>query len=148
MTDQPTAPQTWDTLPDDPADIPFPIVVGWEARKIGQANWTAMADSIEALGTWTRYHGDPDWWMPWPTFQSDPTTVDHRLAADVGGHPVIPLPVRWRMGAHGDPIAEFDYIVLHLHRDGSVTWHDELAAAQMATTDANTAAAEAARGEG
>lgn len=31
MTDQPTAPQPWDTLPDDPDAIPFPIVVGWEA---------------------------------------------------------------------------------------------------------------------
>ena len=138
MTSQP--PQPWDTLPDDPADIPFPIVVGWEDR---------MASTIPTeveLHAWTN-HATPEWWMPWPTLQPDPTTVDHRLAADVGGHPVIPLPVRWRMGAHGDPIAEFDYIVLHLHRDGSVTWQDQLAA-QMATTDANTAAAEAARGEG
>ena len=50
---------------------------------------------------------------------------DHRLATEVGGHPVIPLPVHWRMGAHGDPIAEFDYITLHLWPDGSVTWKDE-----------------------
>ena len=50
---------------------------------------------------------------------------DHRLAAEVGGHPVIPLPVHWRMGAHGDPIAVFDHITLHLWPDGSVTWKDE-----------------------
>ncbi len=53
------------------------------------------------------------------------TRDDHRLAQNVGGHPVIPLPVHWRTGAHGDPIAVFDCIVLHLHRDGSVTWSDQ-----------------------
>ena len=52
-------------------------------------------------------------------------TAEHRLATVPGGHPVIPLPVHWRMGDHGDPIAEFDCIVLHLHRDGSVTWSDQ-----------------------
>lgn len=51
---------------------------------------------------------------------------DHRLAQEVGGHPTIPLPVLWRLGAHGDPIAVFDHIVLHLWPDGSVTWTDEL----------------------
>lgn len=49
----------------------------------------------------------------------------HRLAQNVGGHPIIPLPVHWRTGDHGDPIAVFDCIVLHLHRDGSVTWSDQ-----------------------
>lgn len=56
-----------------------------------------------------------------------PAHVDHRLAAEVGGHPVIPLPVHWRLGLHGDPIAVFDHIVLHLHRDGTVTWSDQIA---------------------
>jgi len=50
---------------------------------------------------------------------------EHRLTQVPGGHPVVPLPVHWRTGDHGDPIAEFDYIVLHLHRDGSVTWSDQ-----------------------
>ncbi len=50
---------------------------------------------------------------------------DHRLAQVPGGHPVVPLPVHWRMGAHGDPIAVFDNISLHLWPDGSVTWSDE-----------------------
>ena len=76
MTDQPTAPQTWDTLPDDPDAIPFPIVVGWEGRKSGQVDWTATTDGPETLATWTRHHGDPDWWMPWPTFTPDPMTVN------------------------------------------------------------------------
>ena len=131
MTDQPTAPQTWDTLPDDPDAIPFPIVVGWDASRDGTAAFSVNMEDAEMLATWTRRHGTPAWWMPWPTFAPDPRT-DHRLATDVGGHPVIPLPVRWRMGGHGDPIAEFDHIVLHLHRDGSVTWQDELAAAMLA----------------
>ena len=52
-------------------------------------------------------------------------SAEHRLASVPGGHPVIPLPVHWRMGAHGDPIAVFDYLVLHLHPDGSVTWSDQ-----------------------
>lgn len=50
---------------------------------------------------------------------------DHRLAQVPGGHPVVPLPVHWRMGAHGDPIAVFDNISLHLWPDGSVTWTDD-----------------------
>lgn len=57
-----------------------------------------------------------------------PRHIDHRLATEVGGHPVVPLPAHWRVGAHGDPIAVFDHISLHLHRDGSVTWSDELQA--------------------
>ena len=52
-------------------------------------------------------------------------SAEHRLASVPGGHPVIPLPVHWRMGAHGDPIAVFDHIALHLHPDGSVTWSDQ-----------------------
>lgn len=36
----------------------------------------------------------------------------------------VPLPANWYMGAHGDPIAQFDYIVLRLHPDGTVTWFD------------------------
>lgn len=61
---------------------------------------------------------------PTVTDEQKPTD-DHRLATEVGGHPVIPLPVEWRMGAHGDPIAVFGHIVLHLHPDGSVTWSDQ-----------------------
>ncbi len=61
--------------------------------------------------------------------------TDHRLAQDVGGHPMIPLPVHWRMGAHGDPIAVFDHIKLHLWPDGSVTWSDDLQAKQESTDD-------------
>ena len=91
MTDQPTAPQTWDTLPDDPADIPFPIVVGWEGRKSGQVDWAAMADGFEILATWTHHHGTPDWWMPWPTFTPDPMTVNqwHDMALLPDGHDEI-----------------------------------------------------------
>ena len=88
MTDQPTAPQTWDTLPADPDAIPFPIVVGWEGRKSGQVDWTATTDGPETLATWTRHHGDPDWWMPWPTFTPDPMTVNqwHDMALLPDGH--------------------------------------------------------------
>lgn len=35
---------------------------------------------------------------------------------------VVPLPSNYYMGAHGDPVATFDYLALELHRDGSVTW--------------------------
>jgi hypothetical protein len=48
---------------------------------------------------------------------------------------MIPLPVHWRMGAHGDPIAVFDHIKLHLWPDGSVTWSDDLQAKQESTDD-------------
>ena len=65
-------------------------------------------------------------------------SAEHRLASVPGGHPVIPLPVHWRMGAHGDPIAEFDYIVLPLHPDGSVTWSDQSAAHEAAPGEATT----------
>jgi hypothetical protein len=51
--------------------------------------------------------------------------ADHRLAAEVDGHPVVPLPVHWYQGAHGDPVPRFDFITLHLWPDGSVTWKDE-----------------------
>ena len=34
----------------------------------------------------------------------------------------IPVPVAYYMGAHGDPIAEFDRLLLDLHPDGRVTW--------------------------
>ena len=83
MTDQPTAPQTWDTLPDDPDAIPFPIVVGWEGRR------TATADGPVTLATWTHHHGTPDWWMPWPTFIPDPMTVNqwHDMALLPDDHP-------------------------------------------------------------
>lgn len=36
----------------------------------------------------------------------------------------VPLPVSWYLGAHGDPVARFDHIVLTLHHDGTVTWRD------------------------
>lgn len=58
-------------------------------------------------------------------FVTDNGAPEGRLAAEPGGHPTIPVPVRWRMGAHGDPIAVFDHIVLHLWPDGSVTWQDQ-----------------------
>lgn len=37
---------------------------------------------------------------------------------------LVALPVGWRLGAHGDPVAVFDYIALRLHVDGTVTWED------------------------
>lgn len=53
---------------------------------------------------------------------------ESRLTVEIGGHPIIPLPVHWYMGANGDPVAVFDHITLHLWPDGSVTWSDELQA--------------------
>ncbi len=35
---------------------------------------------------------------------------------------VVPLAANYYMGAHGDPIATFDYLALELHPDGTVTW--------------------------
>ena len=35
----------------------------------------------------------------------------------------IALPASWYLGTHGDPVAQFDYLVLRLHPDGTVTWH-------------------------
>jgi hypothetical protein len=52
-------------------------------------------------------------------------TPENRLAGKPGGHPVVPLAVRYYRGAHGDPVPVFDYIVLHLWPDGSVTWQDQ-----------------------
>ncbi len=37
----------------------------------------------------------------------------------------VSLPASWYMGAHGDPIARFDYLVLELHDDGTVTWRSD-----------------------
>lgn len=40
----------------------------------------------------------------------------------------VALPLGWRLGAHGDPIAVFDataILVLELRADGSVTWRDD-----------------------
>lgn len=34
----------------------------------------------------------------------------------------IPIPASWYLGAHGDPVAVFDYLGLVLHPDGTVTW--------------------------
>ena len=85
MNDQPTAPQPWDTLPDDPDAIPFPIVVGWDASRDGTAAFSVNMEDAEMLATWTRRHGTPDWWMPWPTFTPDPMTV-------VDNHPMHLLP--------------------------------------------------------
>lgn len=89
MTDQPTAPQTWDTLPDDPADIPFPIVVGRTLRKSGSADWLVALSVPEGLTAWTNSHGTPDWWMPWPTFAPDPMTVNqwHDMPLLPDAHP-------------------------------------------------------------
>lgn len=36
----------------------------------------------------------------------------------------VPLPANWYLGMHGDPIAQFDSIILRLHEDGTVTWLD------------------------
>lgn len=42
---------------------------------------------------------------------------------------IVGIPVSWYMGAHGDPVAQFDRVALRLHPDGSVTWakydHDD-----------------------
>jgi len=85
MTDQPTAPQTWDTLPDDPDAIPFPIVVGWKAHDV------VTMDNLADLEDWL---GDarctPDWWMPWPALAPDPMTVNQwhdDMALLPDGHP-------------------------------------------------------------
>ena len=40
----------------------------------------------------------------------------------VTGSRVIPLPTQWYLGAHGDPIATFDNVVLILHPNGGITW--------------------------
>ncbi len=37
----------------------------------------------------------------------------------------ISVPASWYMGAHGDPVARFDYLVLELHDDGTVTWRSD-----------------------
>ena len=37
----------------------------------------------------------------------------------------IPLPSHWYLGAHGDPVARFDRLMLVLHPDGSVSWEQE-----------------------
>jgi hypothetical protein len=34
----------------------------------------------------------------------------------------IAVPAAWHLGGHGDPVAEFDYLQLRLHEDGTVTW--------------------------
>lgn len=34
----------------------------------------------------------------------------------------ISVPAQWYLGAHGDPIAQFDYLILILMADGSVRW--------------------------
>lgn len=34
----------------------------------------------------------------------------------------IAIPASWYLGAHGDPVAQFDRLVLTLHPDGTVTW--------------------------
>lgn len=34
----------------------------------------------------------------------------------------IPVPASYYLGGHGDPIAQFDHLVLLLHPDGRVTW--------------------------
>ena len=73
MTDQPTAPQTWDTLPDDPDAIPFPIVVGWKVISNGLSVDVRNRTELEG---WINLYGNPDWWMPWPTFAPDPMTVN------------------------------------------------------------------------
>ena len=82
MTDQPTAPQTWDTLPDDPDAIPFPIVVGWKVISNGLSVDVRNRTELEG---WINLYGNPDWWMPWPTFTPDPMTV-------VDNHPMHLLP--------------------------------------------------------
>ena len=35
---------------------------------------------------------------------------------------LVSLPASWFLAAHGDPVAVFDYLVLVLHEDGTVTW--------------------------
>jgi hypothetical protein len=35
---------------------------------------------------------------------------------------LVSIPASWYLGAHGDPVARFDYLVLQLHSDGTVTW--------------------------
>ena len=89
MNDQPTAPQTWDTLPADPDAIPFPIVVGWDASRDGTVGFSVNMEDAEMLATWTRRHGTPAWWMPWPTFAPDPMTVNqwHDMALLPNEHP-------------------------------------------------------------
>ena len=37
----------------------------------------------------------------------------------------VPLPSHWYLGAHGDPVARFDRLMLLLHPDGSVRWEQE-----------------------
>lgn len=37
----------------------------------------------------------------------------------------ITVPAAWYLGAHGDPVAHFDYLVLRLHDDGTVTWRSD-----------------------
>lgn len=37
-------------------------------------------------------------------------------------HRDVAIPAHWYLGAGGDPIAVFDYLVLELHTDGTVTW--------------------------
>ena len=88
MNDQPTAPQPWDTLPDDPDAIPFPIVVGWDASRDGTVGFSVNMEDAEMLATWTCRHGTPAWWMPWPTFTPDPMTVNqwHDMALLPDGH--------------------------------------------------------------
>lgn len=85
MTDQPTAPQTWDTLPDDPDAIPFPIVVGWKVISNGLSVDVRNRTELEG---WINLYGTPDWWMPWPTFAPDPMTVNqwHDMALLPDGH--------------------------------------------------------------
>lgn len=37
----------------------------------------------------------------------------------------VPLPAHWYLGIHGDPVATFDFLWLHLHADGTVSWTKE-----------------------
>lgn len=46
------------------------------------------------------------------TPQSSPPETPRRVA----------LPASWFLGAHGDPVAQFEGLQLVLHPDGSVTW--------------------------
>lgn len=91
MTDQSTAPQTWETLPDDPDAIPFPIVVGWDSRLGTVMPPAFVVDDIDVWASANSIilkHVVPDWWMPWPTFAPDPMTVNqwHDMALLPDGH--------------------------------------------------------------
>ena len=137
MTSQP--PQTWDTLPDDPADIPFPIMVGWDDHCV-----TATAHDVQRVEVWRSKAVPPDWWMPWPTFPTDPMTVDawHPMEMLPDNHPEW-VCIKY---ANGGVERKRGTIRKYDAENGRERWCS--VAAQMATTDANTAAAEAARGEG